>query len=453
MTPSRRIRVLVLALAARAALALAVPPALAHAHDPIRETLGTVFVKIEPDRAHVLVRVPLAVVDSARFPLAGREVDLAKAGPAIQRALTDLARDITISEDGRPLAAASAVGRLTLPSDRAFESYEDAVRHVAAPAASRMSIYAGQGFLDAHMTYVIGSAHARFTLRTTLAPELQDYLKLAVRYLPLGEGPRVMSITSLSGPVHLNPSRSHAAGGFLVFGITSLVRNADYVLLLLCLLVPLRGLRHVLPVVGMFTLAHSVTLLGSYFSGPPGAWLGLLAHFAGAAAIVCVALGNILGLDDRGRWRLAGFSGLVYGLQFFDALKPNLQLGGAHPLVALLSFNFGLEVGQLVLVAVMVPALAVLGDHVFAGRLGMLILSAVAGHAAWHWMMDRGASLWLAPWPAVDASGLTTLARWLAALLVAFGTGGLVVRRLRSSRHAALRPAAPSRSVDPSTIA
>jgi HupE/UreJ protein len=446
MMAPRRIGALALALAVRAAVVLVLTPCVAHAHDPIRETFVRAFIKVDPDQTRLVIRVPLALLDSARFPLAGRELDLINAGPAIRRALTDLTRDITISENGRPLAPASALGRLSLPSDRSFDRYEDAVRHVAQPPVSRMSIYAGQGFLDAHMTYATRSPHARFTLRTTFAPELQDYLKLAVQYMPLGEAPRAIVITSLSGPVHLNPSRSNAASGFLAFGIVSIVRNVEYLLLLLCLVLPLRGLRQLLPVLGTFTVGHFVTLLGSaYLSAPAGVWFGLFVGTASAAVIVCMALINILGLAERHRWLLAGFFGLVSGLQFFAALKANLQLAGAHPLVSLLSFNLGLEVGQLVLLAVMLPALFLLGRHVFVGRIGMIVLSAVAGHIGWHWMVDRAEALWLAPWPALDASGLTTLAQWLAVVLLALGAGGLLVRRFRSGQRAALPPAAPSR--------
>jgi HupE / UreJ protein len=447
MTQSRRTGAPVLALIVLAALGLVVTPWPARAHDPVRETFVRGFVKIEPDRAHLVIRVPLTLLDSARFPTAGRVLDLANAEPAIQRALADLAREITISENGRPLAPAGAVARLTLPSDRSFERYDDAVRHVAQSPTSRMGIYAGQGFLDAHVTYAIGSPRARFTLRTTLAPELQEYVKLAVQYVPLGEASRSVLITSRSGPVQLNPSRSNAAAGFFVFGLTSILRSVEYVLLLLCLVLPLRGLRHVLPVVGTFTVGHCLTLLGSYLSPGAGVWFGLFVQTAGAAAIVGLALINVLGVVERRRWLLAGLVGLVSGLQFFAALTANLQLAGAHPLVSLLSFHLGLEAGQLALLAVMLPALAVLGRYVFVGRVGMIVLSAVAGHVAWHWMVDRADALSMAPWPTLDASGLTALARWLAVVLVVFGACGLVVRRLRSGSgpRAALPPAEPSR--------
>ncbi|MEI5604331.1 hypothetical protein, partial [Streptomyces brasiliscabiei] len=87
----------------------------------------------------------------------GREIDLAAGDAAIQQALTQLGREITIWEAGWPLVASRAWGRLTLPSDRSFESYQDAVAHIARPITSGTSIFVDQGYLDAHFSYPISS--------------------------------------------------------------------------------------------------------------------------------------------------------------------------------------------------------------------------------------------------------------------------------------------------------
>ena len=135
MTVRRRIPFYALALGLQAAVALAtvVIPRPASAHEFTIESLMNAFVKIEQREAHFVVRVPLHVLKSARFPVRGSEIDLTNADVAIQRALAQLGHEITIWETDRPLIPSGAIGRLTLPSDRSFERYQDAVAHVAHP--------------------------------------------------------------------------------------------------------------------------------------------------------------------------------------------------------------------------------------------------------------------------------------------------------------------------------
>jgi TRAP-type C4-dicarboxylate transport system permease small subunit len=77
------------------------------------------------------------------------------------------------------------------------------------------------------------------------------------------------------------------------------------------------------------------------------------------------------------------------------------------------------EVGQLVVLAVAVPALGFLFKYVVPERIGTIILSALVAHTAWHWMTERGAELAQHPWPVVDAAALSTALWWgMAAVAV-----------------------------------
>jgi len=175
------------------------------AHEFKLESLMNSFVKVEPGRADLVIRLPLHITRTIKLPVRGAVIDVANAGPALQQALAGLGHDVTLYEDGRPLSVESAVGRFSLPSDRSFESYETAVEHVARPPEPDADIFVDQGYLDAHLTYAIRSTASRFSLQTRVAQELKDYLKLAVRYLPPGEEGRAMVITTQSGVVALNP--------------------------------------------------------------------------------------------------------------------------------------------------------------------------------------------------------------------------------------------------------
>jgi hypothetical protein len=418
------------------------------AHEFKLESVMTGFVKIEPREAHLVVRVPLHVVTGVKFPLSGAEIALDKADPAIQQALDLIGRQIALFEEGQRLAPATAAGRLSLPSDRSFDSYQAAVSHVARRQDAGTGIYADQGYVDAHFTYAIASPGSPFALRTAMAPDLKDYLKLAIRYLPLGEAGRAMVITSRSGTVPLNPAWYQAASGFVVLGIEHILSGIDHLLFLLCLVIPLIGLRQIFAVVTAFTVAHSFTLLGAaYGLGPEGAWFPPFVETAIAASIVYMALENIVGADLRRRWILTGLFGLIHGFGFSYGLRENLQFAGRHLVVSLLSFNVGIELGQIAVLVVLLPALAFLRRHVRQERIAVILLSALVAHTGWHWMSERGDVLWKVEWPELNAEALTTLAKWVAGLLLAAGIVAFLSRRapailsrLRRVPHEARRP-------------
>ena len=61
-------------------------------------------------------------------------------------------------------------------------------------------------------------------------------------------------------------------------------------------------------------------------------------------------------------------------------------------LTSLLSFNVGIELGQLLVLVLLVPALNLLFRIVDA-RVGGIVLAVIVGHTAWHWLAERFAAL------------------------------------------------------------
>jgi hypothetical protein len=265
-----------MALAARLAPSPRWPqcaPWWAQAHEFKLDAVVNAFVKTEPGQVELIVRAPLYLFKSVRFPVAGVEIDVDNSAAAVERALGALQKDLVLSENGRPMVSSRAAGRLSLPSDRSFETYEQAARHVATPVEPGTHIFIDQGYVDARIVYPTTSANPEISIRTTAAPELGDVLKVALRYLPAGAESRAMVVTRSAGDVALNPGWARAAGGFTRLGISHILTGYDHLLFLLCLLVPLRGWRQILSVVTVFTVAHSFTLLGSAFDlAPSGAW-------------------------------------------------------------------------------------------------------------------------------------------------------------------------------------
>jgi hypothetical protein len=139
-----------------------------------------------------------------------------------------------------------------------------------------------------------------------------------------------------------------------------------------------------------------------------------------------MAFENIVGPRLQRRWMIAFGFGLVHGFGFSFALRDTLQFAGSHLLTSLLSFNIGVELGQLLVLATLMPALNVLFRFVVAERVGTILLSALVAHTAWHWMIERGNVLRQFSWPAFDAAALAGMLRLLMLVVVAAGLVWLV---------------------------
>jgi hypothetical protein len=176
-------------------------------------------------------------------------------------------------------------------------------------------------------------------------------------------------------------------------------------------------------------LGHSITLIGTaYGLAPAGRWFPPFVETLIALSIVYMALENIVGASLRRRWIIAGLFGLVHGFGFADTLSEQLQFAGSNLLISLLSFNIGIEIGQLAVLCAFVPALALLFRGAMSGRMGIIVVSAIVAHTAWHWMLDRADILWKTPWPQPTEAGLMALAQWITALALTIGAAMLLAK-------------------------
>jgi len=281
-----------------------------------------------------------------------------------------------------------------------------------------------------------------FAIRTLVAGDLGDYTKLTIRYIPLGEPSRAMLITGGSGRVSLDPPWYEASAGFVVLGIKHILSGADHLLFLLCLIIPFRRITGLIPVITAFTVGHSVTLIGTAYNlAPVGSWFHPFIETAIAASIVYMALENIIGANLGQRWIITGLFGLVHGFGFAEMLKEQLQYAGSYLLVSLLSFNIGIEIGQLAVLCVFVPALALLFRGRMSGRMGIIVLSAIVANIAWQWMIQRGEVLWQTPWPQLTLPAAMMLARWVAALSLTVGAAKLLEKWIERKWPGLTRPA------------
>jgi hypothetical protein len=248
--------------------------------------------------------------------------------------------------------------------------------------------------------------------------------------------------------VRLDPEWYQAALRFVELGFMHILDGTDHLLFLFCLVIPFRRLRGLIPVVTAFTVAHSITLIASAYNlGPDSLWFPPLIETLIAISILYMALENIVGgVTVERRWMVAFGFGLVHGFGFSFILRQTLQFAGAHLLTSLLSFNVGVELGQLLVLVLLIPLLEVVFRFVVRERLGTIILSAIVAHTAWHWMIDRAAVLrqFRFEWPSLPAARLVTIMHWLMLFVVLAGVAWLVFGLVRTARNAMLKRRASS---------
>ena len=416
------------------------PAARVSAHDIPRDVTVQAFAKPEGTRFQLLIRVPLKAIMDVEFPRREREfVDLARIDPSLRDAARIwLANKVELYEGDTRLANPRIVStRLSLESDGSFAAYEDALAHVTGPALpENTTVFWEQGLLDVLFEYPIQSDRSRFSIHAAF-DRLALRVVTALRFMPPGGIIRAYELEGDAGLVRLDPRWHQATARFVSLGFFHILDGTDHLLFLLCLVIPFRRPRTLIPIVTAFTAAHSITLIASAYNVAPDAlWFPPLIETLIAMSIVYMALENIVAANVTRRWIITFGFGLVHGFGFSFGLQHTLQFAGAHLLTSLLSFNVGVELGQLVVLALVVPVLDVLFRFVVAERVGTIILSALVAHTAWHWTADRFGVLRQFPWPAVTAGGMATLAGWLMALVAVAAImwlGSLVIQR--STEH------------------
>jgi hypothetical protein len=403
-------------------------PSSAAAHDIPNDVVVQVFVKPQDDRLHLLLRVPLKAMRDINFPERGPGyLDLARVNEVLPGAATLWISDfMELYENDARLSKPQIVATHTsLPSDRSFASYDHALAHVTGPPLSNdTNVYWDQTMLDVLFEYPIRSAQSRFSIHPALV-RLGLRVVTVLRFVPPSGAVRAFEFTGDPGLVRLDPRWNQAAFRFVELGFFHILDGTDHLLFLLCLVIPFRRLGALIPVVTAFTIAHSITLIASAYNLAPNfLWFPPLIETLIAISIVYMALENIVGGSSlQRRWIMAFVFGLVHGFGFSFALRESLQFAGSHLLTSLLSFNVGVELGQLLVLVLLIPALQLLFRYAVAERMGAIILSALVAHTGWHWMLDRGHVLaqFRFAWPALTAALLASAARWLMVVLLLGG--------------------------------
>ena len=279
---------------------------------------------------------------------------------------------VRISGDGVGLAVTAIEYQLD-----ALDNLEVRFRFETSPARSfEIVLPYLKAWPAGHRTYV-----------TVLGPADE---KLSERLLDK-DAPAIVVIVGTPAPSAGSHEPARSFLGFVLLGIEHIGTGYDHLLFLFGLLLVARNLRAALLVVTSFTLAHSLTLglaTLNLINLRPALTEPLI-----ALSIVYVGVENLLTHGEpKRRWLLTFAFGLIHGFGFATVLRDlgvSAAGGVAQPLFA---FNLGVEIGQLAVAAVLLPAIWKLRpNETFVRRVvpGGCVALVVAG-GFWFWQRVWG---------------------------------------------------------------
>lgn len=237
-----------------------------------------------------------------------------------------------------------------------------------------------------------GAAPERVELRERMFPE-DPFSRTLLTWMQPGQAARQAVLNAASPSAQLDRAKPEGLGPvlgrFLHEGIVHIFGGLDHVLFALGLLLRGGRFRQLVKTITAFTLAHSITLslaATGLVSLPPR-----LVEPVIALSIVAIAVENLRPhRDDRDfrPWLAFGF-GLIHGFGFAGALE-EVGLPRDALLPALGAFNLGVELGQLAIVGVTAPLLALAAQR--TGRLRHWITvggSLAIAAAGAYWCVER----------------------------------------------------------------
>jgi hypothetical protein len=198
---------------------------------------------------------------------------------------------------------------------------------------------------------------------------------------------------SPSFTIPLEASKLKVAADYWRMGTIHILEGADHLLFVLALLLIVNGLGPLLKAVTAFTVAHSITLALATLdvvrlpSAPTEAIIALSIVFL--AAEIIHQRNGVVGLTERYPWLIAFLFGLFHGLGFAGALA---EIGVPQQAIslALLTFNVGVETGQLLFVGVVLGLFAVLNRLPLTMPQGAWrLLPYTIGGVAAFWTIER----------------------------------------------------------------
>jgi hydrogenase/urease accessory protein HupE len=195
-----------------------------------------------------------------------------------------------------------------------------------------------------------------------LASTMTDAL-VRIEFIDGGEWVQRLTPGTPRATIPARQGGSAVAATYLKLGVEHIMLGVDHLLFVLALILIAPNTRQLVMAITAFTVAHSITLaaatLGFVNVPPPPVEAAIALSIAFVAPEIVRAREGKAGIAARAPWVVAFAFGLLHGFGFAGALS-DVGLPAGHIPVALLFFNVGVEIGQLLFVGVVLALVALI---------------------------------------------------------------------------------------------
>lgn len=226
--------------------------------------------------------------------------------------------------------------------------------------------FVGDTVVDVQLRYRTGKPINTYTIESSLNPGLpgqEDTANLILDHD--GADQRIFRVTGLlAEPQKVSRSSWEAALTFIKDGFRHIIEGYDHLLYVACLVIGAATFVGLAWRITGFTIGHSITLSLGYFGFvPSNAWFIPAVETGIAISIIYAAIMALSASNSKNQssFIVTSAIGLLHGLGFSFVLREILGLSSANIWVSLLSFNVGVELGQLAVVVILWPALWLIG--------------------------------------------------------------------------------------------
>ncbi|PSL14533.1 HupE/UreJ family protein [Shimia abyssi] len=218
--------------------------------------------------------------------------------------------------------------------------------------------YVGDTVVDTVLLFTDQGATTSYTVSSSLNPSLpgqENTANLILDYYP-GSVEVFRARGLLDNPISISRSPWSAAVTFVKEGVLHILEGLDHVLFVICLALGAAGFKSLISRATGFTIGHSLTLtLGFFGLVPSGAWFIPTIELGIALSIIFAALVAVKPARESQPPETTMFAvttgiGILHGLGFSFVLHKILQVDSPNIWQSLLSFNIGVEIGQVLIV-------------------------------------------------------------------------------------------------------
>lgn len=361
------------------------------AHDVVVEEIVQIAMRVADGRLAVQMRVPVTVLADLTLPrLPDGTLDTATIAGPLRIVAADAVRNLDVQQDGTSLPQSNFATRLS--ADRTTVEVD-----VTYPLAATAGI----------------SARLNTFQNKPLRP-----VRTRVDYVPATGTAQTLSVMGQASRVALDPDAGSTVAEFVRQSLQSIVGFGDHLLLLTCLLLPMRTARKGVRLVGLMLIGEALGVL-TYLSAPEAlAPLAPTAAFVAASALVIAAVHVVLGARTSLVAAVTAAFGFLFGIGAGYGLVANLQLAGSHHALAISSALVTMLVAQVWLAAIMWAARSWLDGRGVPAYALELFFAIIIGHTALHRVMTTSEAVSEPGSFLADHSILLLALGWVVAILV-----------------------------------